>query len=153
LWSSATGYATAICRVAGDLPIAFRRYATANVGYEIAGRGVHTSVRVIGGFGVRWPHSKLQRSAPTPRRHCFRLRHGQEIFAGVDEAVGFEVELFVVELFVAAVLGEELGVGAAFDDLAFFDDEDLVGAADRGEAVGDDECRAAAAEGGQAGLD
>ena len=34
---------------------------------------------------------------------------------------------------------------AALDDLAFFDDEDLVGAANRRKAVGDDEGGAAAA--------
>src|SRR6185295_5822706 len=72
---------------------------------------------------------------------------------GVDEAVGFEVVLFVVELFVAAGGGEELGVGAALDDLSSFEDEDLVGAADGREAVGDDERSAAAAEGAEAVLD
>ncbi len=46
-----------------------------------------------------------------------------------------------VEVVVAAVQCVERFVGAAFDDASLLDDEDLVGAADRGEAVGDDEGR------------
>ena len=42
-----------------------------------------------------------------------------------------------------AVLGEQLALGAALDDLAVLDDEDLVGAADGREAVRDDDRRAA----------
>lgn len=44
-------------------------------------------------------------------------------------------------------------MGAAFDDLAVFHDEDLVGAADGGEAMGDDEGGAAAHEVGETFLD
>src|SRR6185503_10962729 len=95
----------------------------------------------------------LQRPAPAPPRQLDRLRHREEILARVDELVGLEVVLAVVELFVAAVGGEELRVRAALDDLAVFEDQDLVRAADGGETVRDDEGRAAAAKCAQAVLD
>ena len=46
-----------------------------------------------------------------------------------------------------AFVGEEFLVGAAFDDLAFFDDEDAIRGADGGEAVGDDEADPALEDG------
>ena len=52
-------------------------------------------------------------------------------FAAVDEALVFEAILFVVERAVAAFACEQFVVRAAFDDFAGFEDEDLVGGADR----------------------
>jgi hypothetical protein len=45
----------------------------------------------------------------------------------------------VVELGVQAAGGQQFGVGAALDDPAAVDDQDLVGVADGGQAVRDDQ--------------
>jgi hypothetical protein len=42
----------------------------------------------------------------------------QKVLAGVDEAIGLEVVLAVVELAVVAVGGEQAGVGSALDERA-----------------------------------
>ncbi len=54
-------------------------------------------------------------------------------FSWGEEEVLFEAVLSGVGVEVASVEGEEVLVGAAFDDVSGFDDEDLVGAADGGE--------------------
>src|ERR1044072_5524675 len=69
-------------------------------------------------------------------------RLGREVLAGVDELVALEAVLLVVELPVAPAHGEQFLVRAALDYLAFFEDEDLGGAADGRKAVPDDEGRA-----------
>ena len=56
-----------------------------------------------------------------PGAHCFPIPVQERVFATVLEKVI---------------------VTAALDDLSFFDDENMIGAADRGEAVRDDEGRA-----------
>src|SRR4029078_12341414 len=66
----------------------------------------------------------------------------RKIFAGIDELVALKLVLLVIELFVPAFSREQLLVGAPFDDLTAFEDQDLVGAPDRGEPVRDDEGRA-----------
>src|SRR6476659_5600833 len=53
---------------------------------------------------------------------------------------------------VNAAVGHQLVVGAAFEDTAFFQDQDLVGVADGGEAVGDDEAGPAGEELGEGPL-
>ncbi len=50
-----------------------------------------------------------------------------------------EADELVVEFGVGAAGGEELGVGASFDDAAPIEDEDGVGASDGAQAMGDDE--------------
>src|SRR5256885_16251960 len=72
-----------------------------------------------------------------PERGCRhgRLGLGREVFARVDEPVLLEAVLLVVQLAIAPVPGEQLGMRAALDDLAAFHHQDLVRAADRGEAV------------------
>src|SRR6185436_14471142 len=67
------------------------------------------------------------------------LRLRRKVLARVDEAIGLELVLLVVQLAVAAVEREQLLVRAALDDLAGFEHENLVGAADGREAMGDDE--------------
>ena len=62
-----------------------------------------------------------------------------QLLAGIHKQILLKAVLFVVELFVAAALGDELGVRPAFEDLALLDDEDLVGTANGGQAVRDDE--------------
>src|ERR1700736_818484 len=74
-------------------------------------------------------------------------------FAGGEEQVGFQAVLAGVEIVVAAVERVEGLVGAAFEDLALFDDQDLVGAADRREPVGDDEGGSALHQEVEAALD
>ena len=61
--------------------------------------------------------------------------------------------LAVVEVAVTAVEVVEVLVGSAFYDLALFDDEDLIGAANGGETMGDDEGGAALHEEVEAVLD
>lgn len=61
-------------------------------------------------------------------------------------AGGLEVEEFGV----AAVQGEEFGVGALLGDAAIFEDEDAVGHADGGEAVADEDGHFVAGEFGEA---
>src|SRR5260221_8959764 len=63
----------------------------------------------------------------------------REILAGIDELVGLELVLLVVERAVPSTHGDELGVGPALDDLAVLEDQDLVRAADRRQPVCDDE--------------
>src|SRR5450830_219600 len=70
----------------------------------------------------------------------FVLRR-REVLARVDELVGFEVVLLVVERAVAAAQRDELRVRAPLDDLAVLEDQDLVRAADRRQPVRDDERR------------
>ena len=55
--------------------------------------------------------------------------------------VRLAAELGLVELGVAPAAGQQLIVGAAFDDAAVLDDEDRVGRPDRGQPVGDDDRR------------
>ena len=61
--------------------------------------------------------------------------------------------LFCVEVVVAAALGVERFVRAAFDDAAAFDDQDLLGAAYGGQPVRDHKCRAPAHQVAQPFLD
>ena len=82
-----------------------------------------------------------------------RLRFGGEILAGVDEQVLLVLVLLIVQVSVASFLRHELFVRATFDDLAVFEDQDLIGAADGREAVGDDEGGAALAQIPKAFLD
>src|SRR5439155_5527276 len=77
----------------------------------------------------------------------------REVLARVDEAVGFELVLLVVERPVAAAERDELRVSATLDDLAVLEDQDLIGGSDRRQAVRDDEGGAAAAQRVQAVLD
>ena len=56
----------------------------------------------------------------------------------------FFQQLFVVEVVVVAVQGEEFFVGAEFDDAAGVQDGDAVGVADGGDAVGNEDGGAAA---------
>ena len=72
---------------------------------------------------------------------------------GIDEAVALEVVLLVVELPVAAAAREQLVVRAALDDLAAFEHQNLIGAANRRQPVRDDERRPAVAQRSQAVLD
>ena len=62
---------------------------------------------------------------------------------GWQKQVGFDAVLFGVEIPIAALLGLKRLVGAAFDDPAFFDHQDLFRAADRGQPVRNDEGGAA----------
>src|SRR5258705_3464309 len=65
-----------------------------------------------------------------PRRSDrFRLRG--EILPWVDELILLESVLLVVQLAVATIAGEQLVVGALFDDLAVFQHENLIRASDR----------------------
>src|SRR5687767_11264948 len=70
---------------------------------------------------------------------CHLLRFGREVLARIDESIGFEVVLLVVERSVPAAELEQLRVRAAFDDLAVLEHEDLIGAADRRETMRDHE--------------
>src|SRR4026209_1340911 len=90
------------------------------------------------------------------RRRLERDRLGQlrrPVLAGVDEAVGLELVLFIVHLAVTSITSEQLVVLSPLDDLAVLHDQDLIGAADRRQAVRDHERGAAAAELLQAVLD
>ena len=78
---------------------------------------------------------------PCRHRHWFD-RLWREVLAGIDEPVGFELVLLVVEGPVAPAERDELGVRAALDDLAVLENQNLVGAANGGEPVRDDEGRA-----------
>ena len=62
-------------------------------------------------------------------------------------------ELSIIEAGVEAVLGEEGGVVALFDDLALIQDVDAVGSADGAQAVGDDDGGASCSSRSQALLD
>ncbi len=75
------------------------------------------------------------------------------ILSRIDEAVGFELVLLVVQHAVAAAERHELLVRSSLDDFAVLEHEDLVGAADRGQPVRDDERRPPLAERAQAVLD
>ncbi len=57
------------------------------------------------------------------------------------------------EAVVVSLTGQQFGVGAAFDDGAVRDDENLVGQADGGEAMRDNEGGATLHQGSGAGLD
>ncbi len=75
----------------------------------------------------------MKGSGPRAGRRC---RIGATLgFSGLDE--------LLVEVGVGAAFGEELVVGAAFDDVAVVEHKDHVGVADGGEAMGDDEAGAA----------
>src|SRR5260221_2834208 len=78
---------------------------------------------------------------------------GGEVLARVDEPVELEAVLLVVELAIAPVPGQQLLVGAALDDLAAFEHQDLVGAADGREPVRDHERRAPPPQRAQTVLD
>src|SRR5579883_3364823 len=56
-------------------------------------------------------------------------------FAGGEEEVGFEAVLAGIEVEVASAQCVEGFVGAAFDDVSAFDDQDLISPADGREAV------------------
>src|SRR5690349_15749323 len=71
----------------------------------------------------------------------------------VDEAIAFDAKLLLVELAIAAVVRQEVLMGAVLDDRALVQDEDLVGAQDGREAVSDHERGAAPAQGDEALLD
>src|SRR6185437_8924695 len=70
-------------------------------------------------------------------RRCVRsfrqLR--REVFARVYELVPLEMVLLVVELFVAAVGGEQLFMRAALNNFTSFQHQNLIGAANGGEPV------------------
>src|ERR1043165_9295802 len=70
----------------------------------------------------------------------------REVLAGVDETIALEAVLLVIELTVAPGLDEELLVRSAFDDLAGFSHENLIGAPDRRQPVRDHERRAASTQ-------
>src|SRR5581483_7800453 len=74
-------------------------------------------------------------------RHLRLLRLRREVLAGIDEAIGLELVLLVVQLPVAAVQPQQFGVRAALDDLARFEHQDLIRAADRRQPMRDDERR------------
>src|SRR5688572_25625951 len=80
-------------------------------------------------FAVRGSRSERR---PHPRQRGRALGFGREILAVVDEPVGFEPVLLVVQLAVAPVQREQLRVRAALDDLPRFEHQDLVSAADGG---------------------
>ena len=61
---------------------------------------------------------------------------------GLRRRVQVVDELGAVEIGVEAALGDQAGMGAALDDPAVVDDEDLVGLAHGGEPVGDDQAGA-----------
>src|SRR5262245_17331906 len=63
----------------------------------------------------------------------------REVFTRVDEPVLLEVVLLVVELAVPATMSEQFGMRAALNDLAVFEDENLIGAANRGQTMCDHE--------------
>src|SRR5207237_628700 len=73
------------------------------------------------------------------RREGRGLRLRGEVLAGVDEEVLLKTVLLVVQLPVAAPPGEQVRVGAALDDLAALDHQDLIRAADGRQAMRDDE--------------
>ena len=75
----------------------------------------------------------------------FRQVRG-EILARVDELVGFEIILLVVQLPVPSVDRQQPGVSAALDDFARLEHEDLIRATDGREAMRDDEGGAPAAQ-------
>src|SRR6185312_16684877 len=81
------------------------------------------------------------------------LRLRRKVLARVDEAIGLELVLLVVQLAVAAVEREQLLVRAALDDLAGFEHEDLIRAANRRQAMRDDKGGAARTQAPQAVLD
>src|SRR5262245_55124466 len=90
---------------------------------------------------------RLQRPVGSNRHRDLRLRKvRREILSLVDEAIRFETVLLVVERSIAAAKREQLGMGAALDDFAVFEHEDLIGAPDRGQPMGDHECRPAGAQ-------
>ncbi len=57
-------------------------------------------------------------------------RCGRKIFTGVDELIALEPVLLIIEMFVTPFSREQLIVRAALDDLAAFEHQYLVGAAD-----------------------
>ena len=69
-------------------------------------------------------------------RHSCGVREDQRGSSGL---IGQVLVLAHVEVVVKASGGEEGFVGAAFDDPAVVDDEELIGLADGAQAVGDDE--------------
>src|SRR5215470_5694206 len=86
--------------------------------------------------------SLLQRRKPRCSGSSLDLYFRQfrsEILARIDELVALEFVLLVVKLSVATINRQQLFVRAAFDYLAVFEDQNLVGAANCREAVGDDE--------------
>src|SRR4029453_2549247 len=70
------------------------------------------------------------------RRDLLRIRLGREVFACIDEPVGLELVLLVVERAIAPAERQQLLVSAALDDLAVLEDENLIGAPDRRQAMG-----------------
>src|ERR1051325_11077982 len=86
------------------------------------------------------------------RRDLRLLRLRREVLARVDEAIALELVLLVVELPVAPIQVQQLRVRAALDDLAGFEHENLIGAADGREPMRDDERRAARPQPAQAVL-
>src|SRR5207245_4382434 len=90
---------------------------------------------------------------PQRGRNLRLLQLGGEVLAGVDEAIRFELVLFVVERAVAAAECDELGVRAALDDLSLLEHENLIGAANGRQPVRDDERRPALPQRSQSVLD
>src|SRR5215510_8681120 len=106
--------------------------------------------------GSRIPYSILRSQGVVGTQRRGNFRFGQlrrEVLAVVDEAIGLELVLLVVQRAVAAAERDELRVRAALDDLALLEHEDLIRAADRREAVRDDERRAPAPQRLEAVLD
>src|SRR5690348_800441 len=113
-------------------------------------------------MATRWPSGGERATSPGRSEPCWwgqrwgrsdgRFRLRSEVLAGVHEPVLLEAVLLVVQLAVATVLRQQLGVGPALDDLAAFDHQNLVSAADRRQAVGDHERGAAPAQGAESVL-
>src|ERR687897_2833307 len=96
--------------------------------------------------------TESQIALPICRADLDRLGLGREILSGVHELIALEVVLLVVQLPVAAVQREQLVVRAALDDLSMLEDENLIGAADRGQPVRDHERRPSMAQAAEAVL-
>src|SRR5262245_62045643 len=70
---------------------------------------------------------------------CRLRRFGCEIFPWIDEAVALQLVLLVVQLAVAAVQRQQLGMRAPLDDLSCLEHQNLVCAPNGRQAMGDDE--------------
>src|SRR5687767_12470236 len=100
--------------------------------------------------------NSLQRAAGARRRgNLIERRRGfrREVLSRIDEAVVLDSVLFVVELAIPSVQGDELRVTSPLDDLSVFEHENLVGALDGREAMGDHESRSAPTKGAKSVAD
>ena len=60
-----------------------------------------------------------------------------KVFAGVYKKILLKSVLLIIKLFVPSVERDKLFMSAAFENLARFDHQDLIGAAYRRQTVGD----------------